>query len=67
MRAPSGASTGDALLRPGVRWVIISDAALHDPAEPTRFRGAYDSGDHLHPSPAGMAAIAAAVDLAWFR
>jgi len=41
--------------------VLDFDAALRDPADPQRLRAAYDSGDHLHPNDAGMAAIAAAV------
>ncbi|WNI27128.1 GDSL-type esterase/lipase family protein [Streptomyces sp. ITFR-16] len=38
------------------------DAALRDPDRPERMRPAYDSGDGLHPNPAGHAALAAAVD-----
>lgn len=38
------------------------DAALRDPDHPERLRPAYDSGDGLHPSPPGHAALAAAVD-----
>ncbi|MFD6447681.1 GDSL-type esterase/lipase family protein [Promicromonospora sp. NPDC060204] len=36
-------------------------AAVADPANPARLLPAYDSGDGLHPSPAGAAAMAAAV------
>ena len=43
--------------------VIDFDAAIRDPANPDRMRPAYDSGDHLHPSSAGEAAMAAAIDL----
>ena len=32
------------------------DAALRDPADPAAILPAYDSGDHLHPNPAGHAA-----------
>ncbi|WP_290861583.1 SGNH/GDSL hydrolase family protein [Hamadaea sp.] len=39
------------------------DAALRDPAAPTRLRPDYDSGDHLHPKDAGYQAMAAVVDL----
>jgi lysophospholipase L1-like esterase len=39
------------------------DAALRDPADPTRLAAAYDSGDHLHPNAAGYAAMANAFDL----
>ncbi|MFF4175685.1 SGNH/GDSL hydrolase family protein [Streptomyces sp. NPDC001750] len=38
------------------------DAALRDPGQPSRLLPAYDSGDGLHPAPAGHAALAAAVD-----
>ncbi|NJR78145.1 GDSL-type esterase/lipase family protein [Sphingomonas corticis] len=44
--------------------VIDFDAALRDPARPDRLAPAYDSGDHLHPSAAGFAAMARAVPLA---
>jgi lysophospholipase L1-like esterase len=43
------------------------DVAMRDPADPLRLRAAYDSGDHLHPNDTGMAAMAAAVPLRWFR
>ncbi|MNT00482.1 hypothetical protein D3C72_1349150 [compost metagenome] len=43
--------------------VIDLDAALRDPADPSRMAAAYDSGDHLHPGDAGNRAMAAAVDL----
>nr|WP_128380066.1 SGNH/GDSL hydrolase family protein [Streptomyces cavernae] len=39
------------------------DAVLRDPAHPARLLPAYDSGDHLHPGEAGLAALASAVDL----
>jgi lysophospholipase L1-like esterase len=42
--------------------VVDVDAALRDPAQPTRLRPAYSSGDGLHPNAAGAAALAAAVD-----
>jgi lysophospholipase L1-like esterase len=41
--------------------VIDFDRAIRDPAQPDRLLPAYDSGDHLHPNDAGMAAMAAAV------
>ena len=37
-----------------------------DPAAPTKFLPAYDSGDHLHPGDAGYKAMGDAVDLALF-
>lgn len=43
--------------------VIDLDAALRDPADPSRMAPAYDSGDHLHPGDAGNRAMAEAVDL----
>jgi lysophospholipase L1-like esterase len=39
------------------------DAALRDPQHPDRLLTAFDSGDHLHPSPAGYKAMADAVPL----
>ncbi|GAA4943776.1 SGNH/GDSL hydrolase family protein [Actinoplanes utahensis] len=47
--------------------VIDFDAAVRDPADPLRLAAAYDSGDHLHPNDAGMAAMAAAVPLHLFK
>ena len=44
--------------------VVDFDRALRDPAHPERLLPAYDSGDHLHPSNAGYAAMAQAVPLA---
>lgn len=44
--------------------VVDFDAALRDPADPTRLRRAFDSGDHIHPSDAGYAAMGAAVPVA---
>ncbi|MET1075400.1 MAG: GDSL-type esterase/lipase family protein, partial [Umezawaea sp.] len=44
--------------------VLDFDAALRDPRDPLRLKAEFDSGDHLHPSDAGNAALAAAVDLA---
>jgi lysophospholipase L1-like esterase len=43
--------------------VVDFDAALRDPAEPTRLNPAYDSGDHLHPNEAGYRVMAQQVDL----
>lgn len=43
--------------------VIDLDAALRDPADPSRLAAAHDSGDHLHPGDAGNKAMADAVDL----
>jgi lysophospholipase L1-like esterase len=43
--------------------VVDFHAALRDPTSPARLRAEFDSGDHLHPSAAGYAAMAEAVDL----
>jgi lysophospholipase L1-like esterase len=47
--------------------VIDFDAAVRDPAKPSRSRPDFDSGDHLHPSPAGYQAMAASINVALFR
>jgi lysophospholipase L1-like esterase len=47
--------------------VIDFDRAMGDPADPIALNPVYDSGDHLHPNDAGMAVMAAAVDLRLFR
>jgi lysophospholipase L1-like esterase len=41
--------------------IIDFDALVRDPARPSRFLPAYDSGDHLHPGDAGYRAMADAV------
>ncbi len=46
--------------------VIDFDRIARDPAHPDRLLPAFDSGDHLHPSPAGYAAMADAVPLSLF-
>lgn len=43
--------------------VVDLDQATRDPAQPDQILPAFDGGDHLHPNDAGMAAMAAAVDL----
>ncbi|MCK2216510.1 SGNH/GDSL hydrolase family protein [Actinomadura sp. ATCC 31491] len=50
-------------IRAGGRFdaVLDFDRAVRDPAEPRRLRAAFDVGDGLHLSPAGYAALAAAV------
>lgn len=42
------------------------DAAIRDPADPTRMRPTFDSGDHLHPSAEGYRVMAAAIPLGLF-
>jgi lysophospholipase L1-like esterase len=46
--------------------VIDFDKITRDPEHPDRLLPAFDSGDHLHPSPAGYVAMAQAVPLALF-
>jgi lysophospholipase L1-like esterase len=43
--------------------IIDFDAALRDPANPTKLRPEWDSGDHIHPNDAGNEAMAKAVPL----
>ena len=47
--------------------VIDFDAAVRDPAHPTRIRPEYDVDDHLHPNDAGYRAMGDAVDLNLFQ
>lgn len=46
--------------------VIDFDEVMRDPDHPDRLLPAFDSGDHLHPSPAGYAAMADAIPLSLF-
>ena len=46
--------------------VIDLDAALRDPASPTRLSPEADTGDHLHPNETGHRMMAEAVDLSLF-
>lgn len=45
---------------------IDFDQVMRDPEQPRRLLPAFDSGDHLHPSPTGYAAMADAVPLKLF-
>ncbi len=47
--------------------VIDLDAAIRDPAKPSRMRAEWHAGDWLHPNDAGYRAMGEAVDLALFR
>ncbi len=47
--------------------VIDFDAAMRDPKRPDTLNPALDSGDKLHPSPAGYQAMADAIPLALFE
>jgi hypothetical protein len=38
--------------------VVDADRVLRDPSQPLRLLPAYDSGDHVHPNPAGGGAVA---------
>ncbi len=46
--------------------VIDFDKVVRDPKHPDRLLPAYDSGDHLHPSPRGYQAMANAIPLSLF-
>lgn len=46
--------------------VIDFDRVMRDPAQPDRLNPKFDCGDHLHPSPAGYAAMADAIPLTLF-
>ena len=43
--------------------VVDFDRAVADPTHPDHLRPSFDSGDHLHPSPAGYRAMAGAIDV----
>lgn len=45
---------------------IDFDRVTRDPSHPDRLLPAYDCGDHLHPSPAGYAAMANAIPMSLF-
>jgi lysophospholipase L1-like esterase len=47
--------------------VIDFARVVADPGHPERLRPDYDCGDHLHPSPAGYRAMAAAIPLKLFQ
>jgi lysophospholipase L1-like esterase len=47
--------------------VIDFDAAMRDPADPTKMRAEWQSGDWLHPNDAGYRVMGDAVSLALFR
>lgn len=47
--------------------VIDFDQAVRDPQHPTRYRGAAQCGDNLHPNDAGYRAMSEAVNLRLFR
>jgi lysophospholipase L1-like esterase len=47
--------------------VIDFDKVIRDPAQPTKFLPAFNSGDNLHPNDAGYKAMGEAVNLALFK
>jgi lysophospholipase L1-like esterase len=47
--------------------VFDFDAILRDPNSPSRILALYDSGDHGHPTDAGYQALAAIIDLKFFK
>jgi lysophospholipase L1-like esterase len=51
----------------GCDGIVDQDTATHNPAAPTEYLPAYDSGDHLHPNDLGYQAIANCVDLTLFN
>lgn len=46
--------------------IVDFDKVTRDPSHPERMLPSYDSGDHLHPSPAGYRAMADAIPLSLF-
>jgi lysophospholipase L1-like esterase len=46
--------------------IIDFDQVVRDPLHPDRMLPAYDSGDHLHPSPAGYKAMGESIPLSLF-
>lgn len=56
------------ILAPGhFDGVVDLDKVMRDPANPLQLNPAYDSGDHLHPGPAGYKAMGDAIPLEWFK
>jgi lysophospholipase L1-like esterase len=47
--------------------VIDFDQITRDPAKPSMFLSAFDSGDHLHPNNAGYHAMGSSIDLSLFH
>ncbi len=65
-------ASGEAIRQSVNQWIRTTpdldarldyDAVLRDPAHPTRLRADYQSGDWLHPSDAGYAAMAGSIPL----
>ena len=51
----------------GYNGIFDFDALLRDPVHPSRLQEVYDSGDHIHPSPAGYKAMADSISLSRLR
>ena len=47
--------------------VIDFEAVVRDPSTPSKMRGEFDSGDHLHPNDAGYKAMGESIDLSLFK
>jgi lysophospholipase L1-like esterase len=56
----------NAWIRTHFDGVIDFDKVVRDPTHPEMMLPAFDSGDHLHPSPAGYAAMAEAIPVSLF-
>ncbi len=50
----------------GPLTLVNFDRVVRDPLHPDRILQPYDSGDHLHPSPAGYKAMGEAIPLSLF-
>lgn len=56
------------ILAPGhFDGAVDLDKLTRDPANPMKLKPDFDSGDHLHPGPAGYKAMGDAIPLEWFR
>ena len=51
----------------GCDGIVDQDNATHDPAAPTKWLAAFNSGDSLHPNVPGLQAIADAVNFDLFK
>ena len=72
---PTASARGEAIRQTVNQWIRTShafdavvdfDVVLRDPTRPTRLRGEYDPGDHIHPNDLGNQAMANAFDLSLF-
>jgi lysophospholipase L1-like esterase len=52
---------------PDLDAVLDFDELLKDPADPDHINPLYDSGDHIHPNPAGYALMGNSIDLTIFK